>query len=137
MSGIYLFTVTSIIHKNARQHVHYSCYRYVIYNYYGNIIPGHVTYYLFLGLGRLYLLVSNAHEFLLEQLNPFPSVNGCLHVHVKFALSSPSLSQSALISHGAPTHGSGTITHNVIVSDGTVMRSVVTTIAGYYNFSDN
>ena len=46
---------------------------------------------------------------LLEQLNPSPSVNGYLHEHVKFALSSPSLSQSALMSHGALSHGSGTI----------------------------
>ena len=54
---------------------------------------------------------------LLEQLNPSPSVNGYLHEHVKFALSSPSLSQSACISHGALSHGSGTINfYNVIDS---------------------
>ena len=54
---------------------------------------------------------------LLEQLNPSPSVNGSLHEHVKFALSTPSLSQSALISHGSLSHGSGTINfYNVIDS---------------------
>ena len=58
-----------------------------------------------------------ASLILLEQLNPSPSVNGSLHEHVKFALSSPCLSQSALILHGSQSHGSGTINfYNVIDS---------------------
>ena len=44
-----------------------------------------------------------------EQLNPSPSVNGSLHVHVKFGLSNPSLVQSAFVSHGPDRQGSGTI----------------------------
>ena len=44
-------------------------------------------------------------------------MNGSLHEHVKLALSSPSLSQLALISHGSLSHGSGTINfYNVIDS---------------------
>ena len=46
---------------------------------------------------------------ILEQLNPSPSVNGSLHVHVKFGLSNPSLVQSAFTSHGIFKQGSGTI----------------------------
>ena len=55
------------------------------------------------------LTIISYNLILLEQLNPSPSVNGSLHEHVKFALSSPSLSQSALISHGSLSHGFGTI----------------------------
>ena len=44
-----------------------------------------------------------------EQLNPSPSVNGSLHVHVKFGLSNPSLVQSAFVSHGPDRQGSGTV----------------------------
>ena len=44
-----------------------------------------------------------------EQLNPSPSVNGSLHVHVKFGLSNPSLVQSAFVSHGSGRQGSGTV----------------------------
>ncbi len=46
--------------------------------------------------------------YLLEQLNPSPTVYGSIHVHVKFGLSNPSLSQSALTSHGPIRQGSGT-----------------------------
>ena len=62
------------------------------------------------------LTIISYSLILLEQLNPSPSVNGSLHEHVKFALSSP-LSQSAFISHGSLSHGSGTINfYNVIDS---------------------
>ncbi len=48
-------------------------------------------------------------NYLLEQLNPSPAVYGSLHVHVKFGLN-PSLTQSALTSHGAAKHGSVPVT---------------------------
>ena len=54
-------------------------------------------------------------SFLREQLNPSPMMNGSLHVHVKSALSSPSLVQSALGSHGSDRQGSGTVVNNIIM----------------------
>ena len=48
---------------------------------------------------------NNVHE----QLNPSPSVNGSKHLHVKLALSNPSLVQSAFTSHGSDRQGSGTV----------------------------
>ena len=48
-----------------------------------------------------------------EQLNPSPSVNGSLHVHVKFGLSNPSLVQLAFVSHGSDRQGSGTVEHDI------------------------
>ena len=49
------------------------------------------------------------HTYVLEQLNPSPSLKGSLHVHVKLGLSNPSLVQSALVSHGSDRQGSGTV----------------------------
>ena len=43
-----------------------------------------------------------------EHMNPSPSVNGSLHVQLKFAARGPSLVQSAFSSHGSDRQGSGT-----------------------------
>ena len=53
-------------------------------------------------------LLQLANIFILEQLNPSPTVNGVRHEQVKFPLSKPSLSHSALVSHGRDKQGSGT-----------------------------
>ena len=50
--------------------------------------------------------------FLPAQLNPSPTVNGSLHVQLKFAVRGPSLVQSALSSHGFDRQGSGTVGEN-------------------------
>ena len=54
-------------------------------------------------------IILLANYFLPEQLNPSPSVNGCLHVQLKFADRGPSLVQSAFSSHGFDRQGSGTV----------------------------
>ena len=48
--------------------------------------------------------------YVLEQLNPFPTVNGAWHEQVKFPLNKFSLIQSALESQGEDKQGSGTAT---------------------------
>ena len=53
-------------------------------------------------------LLQLADILILEQLNPSPTVNGVRHEQVKFPLSKPSLSHSALVSHGRDKQGSGT-----------------------------
>ena len=54
------------------------------------------------------VLVLCLISYLLEHVNPSPVVYGSLHVHEKFELNSPSLVQSAFISHGLDAQGSGT-----------------------------
>ena len=51
---------------------------------------------------------AGSHSVILEQVNPSPTVNGAWHEQLKFSLSKPSLTQSALGSHSADIHGSGT-----------------------------
>ena len=79
------------------------------YNVIDFVIMIYGVHYMNMTRAILPLTIISYNLILLEQLNPSPSVNGSLHEHVKFALSSPSLSQSALISHGSLSHGSGTI----------------------------
>ena len=43
-----------------------------------------------------------------EHMNPSPTVNGSLHVQLKFAVRRPSLVQLAFTSHGSDRQGSGT-----------------------------
>ena len=59
--------------------------------------------------GLVCSMYINLYSQLPEQVNPSPSVNGSLHVHVKFGLSNPSLVQSAFVSHGPDRQGSGTV----------------------------
>ena len=60
-------------------------------------------------------MIFHLGGYLHEQLNPSPSMNGSLHVHIKFALKNPSLIQLAFTSHGSERQGSGTI-NTIIVA---------------------
>ncbi len=65
------------------------------------------------GSGTMYVRMNYGwHRIcghLLEQVDPSPTVNGSLHVHIKSGLSNPALTQLALTSHGFERQGSGTM----------------------------